>query len=398
MAASVNRKTDAGNSAGVCRQSAISKKAFARRSIPITVYFMPNAIWIDRSDDLAALAQILQSQTSIGVDTEFLRERTFFPKLCLLQLRAAGQIWCVDTLQVGSLDPLMPALTAPGSPKLIHSARQDLEALYLTAQRVVSPVFDTQIAAACIGMKPQVGYAELVKTLLDVTIPKGQTRTDWSKRPLTRAQLDYAADDVLYLQDVAAHLNKRLEELGRGHWVLEDCLDLEDRSLYEPDLDLAWERLRGIGQLAAEPRSRARALAVQREKLARERDLPRAWILSDAAIFAIAHANPATQAALEAVQPMNEKFAASLLDALRASSVSAADQAPIRDERPTPEQKALLDRLSKIVDARAAELSVSAEVLAPRGELKALAMGKRETHALTGWRKQEIGDFLLAAL
>ena len=359
---------------------------------------MPDAIWIDRSDDLAALARALESQESIGVDTEFLRERTFFPKLCLLQLSAAGQIWCVDTLNVGSLDALMPALTAPATPKLIHAARQDLEALYLTAQRVVSPVFDTQIAAACIGMKPQVGYAELVKTLLDVTIPKGQTRTDWSKRPLTRAQLDYAADDVLYLSEVAAHLQQHLKKLGREHWVREDCLELQERRLYEPDLDLAWERVRGIGQLPAEPRSRAKALAVWRERLARDRDLPRAWILSDAAIFAIAHANPATPTALEAVEPMNEKFAVSLLAALRGSSVSAADHEPIQDARPTPEQKALLERLSKIVDARAADLSLSAEVLAPRGELKALSMGKRATHALSGWRKPEIGDRLLEAL
>jgi ribonuclease D len=364
---------------------------------------MPNAIWIDRSDELAALARTLEAQGPIGVDTEFLRERTFFPKLCLLQLSAAGQIWCVDTLNVGSLDALMGALTAPQSPKIIHAARQDLEAVYLTAQRVVSPVFDTQIAAACIGMKPQVGYAELVKTLLDVTIPKGQTRTDWSKRPLSRAQLDYAADDVFYLSDIAERLKKSLSELGREHWVLEDCLALEEHRLYEPDLALAWERLRGVGQLAAEPRSRAKALAVWREKLARERDLPRAWILSDTAIFAIAHANPATPAALEAVQPMNEKFAVTLLDALRGSSVDASDREPVQDARPTPEQKALLDRLSKIVDARAAELSVSPEVLAPRGELKSLAMGgvgrsQRESHALTGWRKAEIGDRLLEAL
>ena len=376
----------------------MSKNAFASRSIPITVYFMPNAIWIDRSDELGALARELQAHTPIGVDTEFLRERTFFPKLCLLQLSAAGQIWCVDTLKVGSLDALMPALTAPGTRKLIHAARQDLEALYLTSQRVVSPLFDTQIAAACIGMKPQVGYAELVKTLLDVTIPKGQTRTDWSKRPLTRAQLDYAADDVLYLGDIAAALDRRLQELGREHWVREDCSGLEERRLYEPDPQLAWERLRGIGQLAAEPRSRAKALAVWREKLARERDLPRAWILSDAAIFGIAHANPATPAALEAVQPMNEKFAATLLEALRGSSVDSSDRLPIQDARPTPEQKALLERLVKIVDARAAELALSAEVLAPRGELKSLAMGNRDSHALSGWRKQEIGDLLLRAL
>jgi len=360
---------------------------------------MPDAIWIDRSDELDALARTLESQSSIGVDTEFLRERTFFPKLCLLQLSAAGQIWCIDTLAVGSFNALLPALTATGTRKLIHAARQDLEAVYLNSKQVISPVFDTQIAAACIGMKPQVGYAELVKTLLNVTIPKGQTRTDWSKRPLTHAQLEYAADDVLYLGAIAAELTQRLQELQREHWVREDCLALEDRQLYEPDSAQAWARLRGIGQLAPEPRARAKIIAMWREKAARERDLPRAWILSDAAIFAIAHAAPRTPAALDAVQPMSEKFAATLLDALNASSGAELDDLePVQDSRPTPQQKALLERLIKIVDARAAELQVSAETLAPRGELKALAMGKRDTRALSGWRRQEIGTLLLDAL
>ncbi len=357
---------------------------------------MTEAIWIDRGEQLEPLAHALASQESIGVDTEFLRERTFFPKLCLLQLSAAGQVWLVDTLRVGSLEPLMPALTAGHSRKLIHAARQDLEALYLTSKHVVSPVFDTQIAAACIGLKPQVGYAELVKTLLDVTIPKGQTRTDWSMRPLTRAQLEYAADDVLHLQAIAIELTKRLRALGREHWVREDCSGLSDLSLYEPDAAFAWARLRGMGQLAPAPRARARTIAVWREKAARERDLPRAWILSDAAIFSIAEANPTSAAELDAVQPLNEKLSGTLLDALNSSSsVELTDLEPSRDSRPTPSQKALLDRLIQTVDARAAELKVSPEILAPRGELKALAMGKRDSHALAGWRRQEIGTRLL---
>jgi ribonuclease D len=349
---------------------------------------MPDAIWIDRNDQLEELASSLKAQASIGVDTEFLRERTFFPKLCLLQLSAAGRIWCVDTLRLANLDALMPVLTAPSSAKLIHAARQDLEAVYLTAKQVVSPVFDTQIAAACIGLKPQVGYAELVKTLLNITIPKGQTRTDWSKRPLTREQLEYAADDVLYLGDIADQLTQRLTELGREHWVREDCLELEDRRLYEPDPAQAWERLRGLSQLQPEARARARIIANWREKLARERDLPRSWILADAAIFAIAHADPKSLVELDAA----------LLDALNGASSVLTDLEPVQDSRPTPEQKALLERLIKTVDARAAELQVSAEVLAPRGELKALAMGKRDTHALTGWRRQEIGTRLLETL
>jgi ribonuclease D len=350
---------------------------------------MPDAIWIDRDDELPALAQKLESQAWIGVDTEFLRERTFFPKLCLLQLAAAGQIWCVDTLRISGLDPLMPALTAPLARKMIHSARQDLEAVYLSTKRVMSPVFDTQIAAGCIGLKPQVGYAELVKTLLDVTIPKGQTRTDWSKRPLTRDQLDYAADDVLYLGDVANHLSQRLRELGREHWVLEDCLELEDKQLYEPDPSQAWGRLRGLAQLAPASRGRAKVIAIWREKQARARDLPRAWILSDAAIFATAQGSP---------PPLNDSLAASLEDALKEASNDVLDEEPSQDARPTPEQKAVIERLSKIVDARAAELNVSAEILAPRGELKALAMGRRDSHALKGWRKEEIGTQLLEVI
>ena len=194
---------------------------------------MPEAIWIDRDDELPALARKLEAQAWIGVDTEFLRERTFFPKLCLLQLTAAGQIWLIDTLRISSLDPLMPALTAAHARKVIHSARQDLEAVYLSTKRVISPVFDTQIA--CRLHRPEAA-GRLRGTGQD---PPGcdhsqrpMTRTDWSKRPLTRAQLDYAADDVLYLGDVADHLSLRLKELGRESWALEDCLELEDKQLY----------------------------------------------------------------------------------------------------------------------------------------------------------------------
>jgi ribonuclease D len=268
---------------------------------------------------------------------------------------------------------------------------------------VISPVFDTQIAAGCVGLKPQIGYAELAKTLLDVTLPKGQTRTDWSKRPLTREQLEYAADDVMYLGEIADRLGERMRALGRESWVLQDCSVLEDARLYEPDVDMAWKRLRGLRQLPPVPRARARTLAVWREKMARARDLPRGWIISDAAIFAVAQANPGSRAALAALNAVpasfNDAFAASLLKTLHEESNKPIDDVnPSQDARPTPEQKALIERLAKFVDARAAELQVSAELLAPRGELKALAMGKRDSHALAGWRRQEIGERLLENL
>jgi ribonuclease D len=363
---------------------------------------MPQVIWIEHEEELAGLAQALERSGSIGLDTEFMRERTFFPGLCLLQLAAGTQIWCVDTLRCGSLDPLVPALTAPGAPKIIHSARQDLEAFYLNVKRVISPVFDTQIAAGCIGMKPQIGYADLVKMLLEVSLPKGQTRTDWSRRPLTAAQLEYAADDVAYLNEIADLLRERLRGLGREEWVIEDCLALEDPTLYEPDPADAWKRLRGLHKLPPAMRARAKVLAVWREKTARLKNLPRGWVLDDEALLRTAESPPATPAALAAAlssrRPTSEAAAAELLAALHDSASGEMDTAPAVDSRPSPEQKALADRLAGVVDAHAAALAISAEILATRGELKALAMGARDVAALKGWRRAEIGEKLLAAL
>jgi ribonuclease D len=360
---------------------------------------MPDANWIDDGAQLPALARTLEGHPSIGLDTEFLRERTFYPKLCLLQIAAGDAIWCVDTLKIGPLDALLPVLTGAATRKLLHAARQDLEAVYLTSKAVMTPVFDTQVAAGCAGLKPQIGYADLVKTLLEVTVPKGQTRTDWSKRPLTREQMEYAADDVLYLGRIADILGARLRDLGREHWVTQDCAELSQRHLYEPDLSQSWTRLKGIAQLPAAPRARAKAVAVWRERVARERDLPRAWIIPDPAVFAIAYNNPSTAQALESIHKLNERFATSLLEVLRdmIPPQSEDDEMPA-DLRPTPEQKALIDRLAKVADARAAELQVSAEVLAPRGELKAIALGRRDTHCMSGWRREEIGERLLEAV
>ncbi|MDP9066483.1 MAG: ribonuclease D [Pseudomonadota bacterium] len=364
---------------------------------------MPEPIWIARRDELPAVGRRLEAHASIGIDTEFLRERTFFPKLCVLQLAAGGTIWCVDTLRSGSLEELVPALTAGRGRKVLHAARQDLEAFYLATQRVISPLFDTQIAAGCIGFKPQIGYAELVKTLLDVVVPKGQTRTDWSKRPLSAEQLAYAADDVRYLDDVADVLTARLRELRREHWAAEDCAALVSPALYEPDPARAWERLRGLDQLDPRARALAKALAVWREKLARERNLPRAWIIADAAIFQVAQTEPASRQALARLDAMpanfNDDFAESLLHALRqASAQPVEDVRAAQDERPTAEQKALAAQLAAIVDARARELEVSSELLAPRGELRSLAAGRRDVQSLQGWRRVEIGERLLAVL
>jgi ribonuclease D len=364
---------------------------------------MPDAIWIDRESDLADLAGELGGHDAIRVDTEFLRESTFFPQLCVVQLGAGEHIWCIDALACRNLAPLLPALTSALQPKIIHAARQDLEAIHLHSGAIVGPVFDTQIAAGCVGMKPQIGYAELAQVLLGVTVPKGQTRTDWSRRPLSAAQLTYAAEDVLYLGTIAARLGARLAELGRTAWALEDCAALSDPTAFTADPARAWERLRGLAQLDPVPRQRARELCLWREREARSRDLPRSWIMTDAALLEAAQANPATATALRRLLALPEDFPAALADgaiaALQDGSRQAPqDQEPARDARLTPEQKSLVEKLARIVDARAAALAFNAEILAPRGELKALATGSRATPCLEGWRRDVIGTELLAAL
>lgn len=364
---------------------------------------MPDAIWIERNEQQAELAAALAAQPWFGLDTEFMRERTFFPRLCLLQIAAGERIWCVDTLGGNNLHALVPAFTAPATRKIIHAARQDLEAIYLHSRCVVAPVFDTQIGAGCIGMKPQIGYAELAQLLLGVTVPKGQTRSDWSRRPLSAAQVHYAAEDVLHLGEIADRLTQRLVALGREAWAQQDCQALSDPSIYDADPARAWERVRGLAQLQPHPRQRARALAIWREREARGRDLPRSWILSDTAIFDAAHINPATRQELQqALHPPDDfpaALAEGLLETLReASEQDPSDMAPAKDTRPTPEQKSLLEKLTRRLDARAKELGISAEILAPRAELKAMAQGERNTSCQHGWRREVIGDELLAIL
>jgi len=364
---------------------------------------MPDAIWIDRDSDLASLAGELGAHDAIRVDTEFLRESTFFPQLCVVQVGAGERIWCIDAIACRNLAPLVPALTCAAQPKIIHAARQDLEAIHLHSSAIVTPVFDTQIAAGCVGMKPQIGYAELAQVLLGVTVPKGQTRTDWSRRPLSAAQLTYAAEDVLYLGTIAEQLGARLAEFGRTAWALEDCGALSDPKAFAADPARAWERLRGLAQLPPVPRQRARELCVWREREARTRDLPRSWIMTDAALLEAAQVNPGDAAALRRLLALAEDFPAALADgaiaALQAGSrQEPLDTEPARDARLTPEQKSLVEKLARIVDARAASLAVHAEILAPRGELKSLALGSRETPCLQGWRRDVIGAELLAGL
>ncbi len=339
---------------------------------------------------------------ALALDTEFVRERTYYPRLCLIQAAAADDVALIDALAIADGGALAPLLTDPTRPKLLHAARQDIEALLPVTGIPLAPVFDTQQAAALLGFPAQVGYAELVRQLLGIELAKGHARTDWARRPLSAEQLAYAADDVRHLPALAAALEERLEAAGRRGWLDQESAALTDISLYRVEPEQAWRRLKGLERMDSEALAAARGLAEWRERRAMARDLPRGWILPDAAIHELAMARPATREALarvDAVPPGTVARAApELLAAIAQHSAADSEREAGDPGKPGPEQLRLQKALQARLAAIAAELGIQPEVLATRRELAALARGEREVPAMNGWRKSVVGERLLTAL
>ncbi len=364
---------------------------------------MRDAMLVTRPDELEAAVFRMQGAARLAVDTEFMRESTYRPKLCLVQVASDTDCYLVDALAGLDLGKLHSVLNDRARPKILHAARQDLEVLSQSGGAVPAPVFDTQVAAALLGLPPQVGYADLVARRLGHSIDKGQTRTDWSRRPLTDAQLAYAADDVHHLLTLHADLAAELDTRGRMSWHTEDCAALEDPALYRTDPEEAWRRLKGLGRMKPEEQAIARALAAWREKRAIASDKPRGWILADEALYSLATLAPATTQGLEQVRGLPpaviRKRGDELLAAIASARNGVAPPPLTRPPRPTPEQNRLVDELQKRVRDVATELAVSAEVIATRRDVEALVFGTPETSAVMhGWRREVIGSRLLAML
>jgi ribonuclease D len=361
---------------------------------------MRDATLITTAEQLSAAVFRMRGATRLALDTEFMRERTYYPQLCLVQVATDADCVLVDPLNGLDLAELFELLAGPGRVKVVHAARQDLEVLYLSAGRVPLPVFDTQIAAALIGLAPQIGYAELVARQLGHSIDKGQTRTDWSRRPLSPEQLAYAADDVHHLLELHTSLVAELQKRGRQHWLDEDASAFADETLYRTEPAEAWRRLKGIGRLKPAERAIARALARWREERAIASDKPRGWILPDEALLAMAALAPRSieeLAAVRALQPAvlrkrGEDLLA-LIEAARGTTEAAAD---LPGRRLEPHETALVGRMIEEVRAEAARLGISAELLATRRDVEALVLGQVEPAVLRGWRRGAIGERLMA--
>jgi len=263
---------------------------------------MPEYQFVDlKTDDL--LRVTIPEQSRIGVDTEFMREKTFHAQLCLIQIATESKIYCADPLGLDARNDdrdkaLWQAITGPAW--VLHSGRQDLEVIYQTVELMPGEVFDTQVAAALLGYQPQIGYGNLVNELFDVELAKSHTRADWSQRPLPNAFIEYAAEDVEYLLPAYDTLTERLEKLGRLHWAVEDSMDLLNPSLYESDATQAINRLKGAKNLRGRARSAATHLATWREQEALRRDRPRQWIMRDPVLLDIAVNRPDTREKLGA--------------------------------------------------------------------------------------------------
>lgn len=350
---------------------------------------------------LAALATRLAGEPRIGLDTEFLRERTYRAQLCLLQLAGSSEASCVDPLALAELGPLAKLLGAPGVLKVMHASRQDLEVL-LPAVGLTRPVFDTQIAASLIGMPAQVGYAQAVRHLLGKELSKSHTRTDWSRRPLSPEQLEYALDDVRYLLPLAAQLEEQVERLGRSEWLSEELRALDDVSALTIDPQDAWLRLKGLRDLDPGRERLARLLAAWRERSAVAHNRPRGWILDDAVLRELVLQVPRTPQALAAVADLPpglvKRRGAELLECIAQAQVP--DPAPPLQARarPDPLKAALVKKLGSISQSVARELNLMPEVLATRRDLEQLAEGRRDGALLHGWRRAVLGERLLAAL
>ena len=357
-------------------------------------------LYVETQEELSNLCARIELSDVIAIDTEFLREKTYYAQLCLIQIATDDVLACVDPLNVPNLDPFLDLLYQQNRVKVLHSARQDLEIFFDLKGDLPKPIFDTQVAATLLGYGDQQGYANLVKAMMSKSLDKEHARTDWGKRPLDDAQIHYALNDVRYLIPIYREQLKRLTEKGRKQWLQPDFENLTDKSLYAPDPEHLWKRVKGTrilkrGQLAV-----LQQLTIWREQRARESNRPRKWVLPDDVLVDIARRCPNSLEALEKIRGWSnyiKKSSNEILALVKKAKALPESQWPTT-ERATPltvEQDALVDLLMSVVRIRALENDVTPAVLVTRKEIESLVLGERNLAVFTGWRQELIGKELL---
>ncbi|MEN8174559.1 MAG: ribonuclease D [Pseudomonadota bacterium] len=353
--------------------------------------------------DLVALCEELKSSDHLCLDTEFLREKTYYPRLCLLQVCANGIAACVDVLAVQDLEPLRDLLFANHRIKVFHAARQDLEIFWYLWGAVPGPLFDTQPAAAVLGYGDQVGYARLVKAVLGVDLAKEQSRSDWCRRPLDAAQLAYAYDDVIHLEELYQRLGQRLRELGRTQWLAEDFASLQDARTYRVEPMGLWQRVKGRQHLKGVQLAVLQALAAWREEHAMQLDRPRRWVLRDEVIVDIARRKAGSVAQLGRIRGLEkrqlERWGDDILARIEQARALSSDAWPRETIPPrlSARQEAGVDLLQAGLRLVADAEGVTPSALAGRQDLTRMLLGL-DSSLDHGWRAALAGTTLRGLL
>ena len=359
---------------------------------------------IETTAALAEACTELAKSEFITIDTEFLRETTFWPELCLVQMASPTLEVLVDPLAKGiDLQPLFELMANPNVVKVFHAARQDIEIIYHLGGLIPHPIFDTQVAAMVCGFGDSISYDQLVQKIKNVQIDKSSRFTDWSRRPLTEKQLDYALADVTHLRDVYLALKAQLEREGRSLWLTEEMDILESRDTYDMHPDDAWlrlkSRLRKPTELAI-----LKFVAAWREREARSRNVPRSRVLKDDAIFEIAQQQPKDAEALSRLRTIPKGWERSASGTAIIETVNAALALPKEDMPKAPRHShapegsgAAVELLKVLLKLTADKHGVAAKVIANSEDLDKIASEgeKASVAALTGWRRELFGDVAL---
>lgn len=357
--------------------------------------------FVDSVAELQVLCQQIKQESWLAIDTEFLREKTYYPKFCLLQIATLEWVACIDPIALeGEMDALFELINDPSIIKVLHSCRQDVEIFYQLTGKLPVPVYDTQIAAPLLGFQENPGYAMLVSGFLNINLSKTHTRTDWSQRPLSSEQIQYAADDVIYLAQIYQMMEQKLQELGRENWLKEDFEQLMNPELYDIPPENAWLKIRGKNKLTGKQLAIVQVLAEWRELAAKKSNKPKNWILRDEVILDMAKLQPTNMQAIAEIRGINDGFVRRSGQQLCQLIKKAQDmpglklKAKAKNGKKSQQQEAALDILSAVVRLRADENSLNPVILATRKDLEDLLIAAEDSLLLHGWRYSMVGHEL----
>ncbi|MBQ6586744.1 MAG: ribonuclease D [Coriobacteriales bacterium] len=362
-------------------------------------------MYISNQADLALLIEKLKGSRLIAIDTEFHYEKTYYAKLCLVQVCNGDIDAIIDPLRIGNLKPLGELLSDPDIVKVFHAGNQDIEILNRVVGVCPSPIFDTQVAAGLLGYPQQLGLSALVKAFCDVNLAKTDSLTDWTRRPLSPTQIEYAIDDVLYLPQIYDKMAAQLEKSGRMEWLKSDFEHMSDPATYVVDPDQMWRKVKRVSSLTRKQLAVAQVMASWRERTAQRRNLPRKWVLPDEMIVEVSRRCPTTRESMLEIRGFGDRLAESSIKEILADIKKALEADPeswpriAKSSGRQKEVEGAVDLMATLLHLRAKQNAVTTQFLCTRDDLVKLAKGEGdELPLLSGWRYRIVGNELMQLL